>query len=92
MTKMIFVNLPITDLEASIGFCKALGFEQNLHHGAAGAVTARAWDDDAHAHSTRVPLPVLQFPSCEHGLPGWHTLRDGKSRQPSRPQPIMSMS
>lgn len=29
MTKMIFVNLPVTDLQASIAFYKALGFEQN---------------------------------------------------------------
>lgn len=29
MTKMIFVSLPVTDLGASIGFYKALGFEQN---------------------------------------------------------------
>ena len=31
MTKMIFVSLPITDLQASIKFYKALGFEQNPH-------------------------------------------------------------
>ncbi len=29
MTKMIFVSLPVTDLQASIRFYKALGFEQN---------------------------------------------------------------
>lgn len=29
MPKMIFVNLPVTDLKASIAFYKALGFEQN---------------------------------------------------------------
>ena len=29
MTKMIFVNLPVTDLNASIAFYKALGFQQN---------------------------------------------------------------
>lgn len=29
MTKMIFVSLPINDLNASIAFYKALGFEQN---------------------------------------------------------------
>lgn len=29
MTKMIFVSLPINDLQASIAFYKALGFEQN---------------------------------------------------------------
>jgi uncharacterized protein len=29
MTKMIFISLPITDLEASVAFYRALGFEQN---------------------------------------------------------------
>jgi predicted lactoylglutathione lyase len=30
MTKMVFVSLPVTDLNASITFYKALGFQQNL--------------------------------------------------------------
>ncbi|MDZ7867886.1 MAG: lactoylglutathione lyase [Rheinheimera sp.] len=30
MSKMIFVNLPVTDLTASIGFYQALGFTQNM--------------------------------------------------------------
>lgn len=29
MPKMIFVNLPVTDLEASMNFYKAIGFENN---------------------------------------------------------------
>ena len=29
MTRMIFASLPVTDLQASIAFYKALGFEQN---------------------------------------------------------------
>ncbi len=29
MTKMIFVNLPVTDLKRSIQFYEALGFKQN---------------------------------------------------------------
>ena len=29
MTKMIFVSLPVTDLQKSIAFYKALGFQQN---------------------------------------------------------------
>lgn len=29
MTKMIFVSLPVTDLQASTAFYKALGFQQN---------------------------------------------------------------
>ena len=31
MNKMIFVSLPVADLNASIAFYKALNFEQNLH-------------------------------------------------------------
>ncbi len=31
MSRMIFVNLPVTDLKASIAFYTALGFEQNPH-------------------------------------------------------------
>jgi predicted lactoylglutathione lyase len=31
MTKMIFVNLPVTDLNASIAFYKSIGFENNPH-------------------------------------------------------------
>ncbi|WP_049623612.1 VOC family protein [Frateuria defendens] len=33
MTKMIFVSLPVADLEASVAFYKALGFEQNPQFG-----------------------------------------------------------
>jgi hypothetical protein len=29
MTKIIFVNLPVTDLQASIAFYGALGFQRN---------------------------------------------------------------
>jgi hypothetical protein len=31
MSKMIFVNLPVTDLASSMAFYKALGFENNPH-------------------------------------------------------------
>ena len=31
MTRMIFVNLPVADLTASMAFYKALGFENNPH-------------------------------------------------------------
>ena len=31
MTKMIFISLPVTDLQASTTFYKALGFGQNPH-------------------------------------------------------------
>ena len=31
MTRMIFINLPVADLKASIAFYEALGFTKNLH-------------------------------------------------------------
>jgi uncharacterized protein len=31
MSRMIFVNLPVTDLKASMAFYKAIGFENNPH-------------------------------------------------------------
>lgn len=31
MSKMIFVNMPVTHLKVSIAFYRALGFEQNTH-------------------------------------------------------------
>lgn len=32
MTRMIFVNLPVADLKASMAFYTALGFEQSAIH------------------------------------------------------------
>lgn len=29
MTKMVFISLPVTNLQASIAFYRALGFQQN---------------------------------------------------------------
>lgn len=47
MTKMIFISLPITDLQASIAFYEALGFEQNPQfsdgHGA-----CMVWSESIH--------------------------------------------
>ena len=31
MTKMIFVNLPVKDLKASMAFYESIGFENNPH-------------------------------------------------------------
>ena len=31
MSRMIFVNLPVTDLDASMAFYKSIGFENNAH-------------------------------------------------------------
>lgn len=45
MTKMIFVNLPVADVESSTGFYKALGFEQNMQFSQPGKAAAMVWSD-----------------------------------------------
>jgi predicted lactoylglutathione lyase len=47
MPKMIFVNLPITDLGTSVAFYKALGFEQNLHFSDATSA-CMVWSEAIH--------------------------------------------
>ena len=48
MTKMIFVNLPVADLTASVAFYKALGFEQNLHF-SDDTAACMVWSEAIHA-------------------------------------------
>jgi len=45
MAKMIFVNLPIADVEKSVAFYKALGFEQNMQFSQAGQAASMVWSD-----------------------------------------------
>lgn len=45
MAKMIFVNLPVADVEKSVAFYKALGFEQNMQFSQAGQAAAMVWSD-----------------------------------------------
>lgn len=47
MSKMIFVNLPVSDLPASIAFYKALGFTQNLHF-SDDTAACMVWSDTIH--------------------------------------------
>ena len=47
MTRMIFVSLPVTDLNASIAFYKALGFEQNLQF-SEDTSACMAWSEAIH--------------------------------------------
>jgi predicted lactoylglutathione lyase len=65
MTKMIFVNLPVTDLPASIAFYKALGFERNPQF-SDDTAACMVWSETIHAmlltHAkwrtfTKRPLP-----------------------------------
>lgn len=48
MTKMIFVSLPVADLNASIDFYKALGFEQNPALSDAGGA-CMVWSESIYA-------------------------------------------
>ena len=48
MTKMIFVSLPVTDLQASVAFYKALGFEQNPQF-SDDASACMVWSEAIHA-------------------------------------------
>lgn len=47
MSRMIFVNLPVSDLPASIAFYKALGFENNPHF-TDDTAACMVWSDAIH--------------------------------------------
>ncbi len=65
MPKMIFVNLPVTDLDASMAFYKSIGFENNAHFTedtAACMVWSKAINVMLHTHAkwrtfTSRPIP-----------------------------------
>src|SRR5688572_3248686 len=80
MSRMIFVNLPVTDLKVSMNFYKALGFENNPHFTDATAA-CMVWSDTinvmllTHAkwrEFTRRPIPpatsseVMLALSCDN--------------------------
>ncbi len=48
MTKMIFISLPVADLQASIAFYKALGFTQNMQFSDDSAA-CMVWSESIHA-------------------------------------------
>lgn len=48
MPRMIFVNLPVTDLDASIAFYKALGFERNPQF-SDDTAACMVWSETIHA-------------------------------------------
>lgn len=48
MAKMIFVSLPVTDLQASIAFYRALGFQQNPQF-SDDASACMVWSEAIHA-------------------------------------------
>lgn len=65
MPRMIFVNLPVTDLDASMAFYKSLGFENNPHFTDETAA-CMVWSEAIHVmllthakwrHFTSRPIP-----------------------------------
>ena len=48
MTKMIFISLPVTDLQASTAFYKALGFERNPQF-SDDTAACMVWSETIHA-------------------------------------------
>lgn len=46
MPKMIFVNLPVADVDRSIAFYRALGFVQNERFSQPGQAAMMAWSDE----------------------------------------------
>ena len=56
MPKMIFVNLPVADVEKSVAFYEAIGFTKDARFSRPGAAAAMVWSDTivfmilSHAH------------------------------------------
>ena len=48
MAKLIFVNLPVADVERSVDFYRALGFEKNEQFSQAGQAACMVWSDAIH--------------------------------------------
>jgi len=68
MTKMIFISLPVADLQASIAFYKALGFEQNPQFSDDGSA-CMVWSEAIHAmlltHAKWRTFTQRPFPPAE---------------------------
>lgn len=69
MTKTIFVNLPVADVEKSAGFYEALGFEQNMQFSKAGQAAAMVWSDT-------ISVMLLSHDFFQTFLPDGKTIAD----------------
>ena len=69
MAKMIFVNLPVADVEKSVAFYKALGFEQNMQFSQAGQAAAMVWSDT-------ISIMLLSHEFFSGFLPSGKTIAD----------------
>lgn len=72
MAKMIFVNLPVADVEKSVAFYKALGFEQNLQFSQAGQAASMVWSDT-------IVIMLLSHDFFGGFLPSGRTIADTRS-------------
>ena len=50
MPKMIFVNLPVADVEKSAAFYEAIGFNKDARFSRPGAAAAMVWSDTIVLH------------------------------------------
>ena len=72
MARMIFVNLPVADVENSAAFYKALGFEQNLQFSQAGQAAAMVWSDT-------ISIMLLSHDFFRGFLPAGKSIADTRS-------------
>jgi predicted lactoylglutathione lyase len=75
MAKMIFVNLPVADVEASAVLYEAIGFARNPQFSQPGQAAAMVWSDTIH-------VMLLSHDFFRGFLPGDRTIADaGASAQ-----------
>jgi uncharacterized protein len=72
MARMIFVNLPVADVEKSVAFYKALGFEQNMQFSQAGQAAAMVWSD-------AISIMLLSHDFFRGFLPAGKSIADTRS-------------
>jgi len=72
MARMIFVNLPVADVEKSVAFYKALGFEQNMQFSQAGQAASMVWSDT-------ISIMLLSHDFFRGFLPAGKSIADTRS-------------
>jgi predicted lactoylglutathione lyase len=72
VTRMIFVNLPVRDVEASVAFYQALGFTRNEQFSQVGQAASMVWSD-------AITLMLLSHDFYSGFLPAGKTIADTHS-------------
>lgn len=72
MARMIFVNLPVADVEKSVAFYKALGFKQNMQFSQAGQAASMVWSDT-------ISIMLLSHDFFRGFLPAGKSIADTRS-------------